>query len=142
MDIEIKYGPHCKDDAFYVREKVFMDEQGYTDEFDDIDDQAIHFALYKANQPIGCARAYVDPADGTRYIVGRVAVLPKFRKGGYGQLLVRECENAIREKGGHEVRLHAQEYVEGWYSAMGFERFGEVDYEDEGQPHIWMKKVL
>ena len=25
---------------------------------------------------------------------------------------------------------------------MGYTRFGEVDYEDEGQPHIWMEKTI
>lgn len=38
--------------------------------------------------------------------------------------------------------LHAQARLEGWYGLMGYTRFGEVDYEDEGQPHIWMEKTV
>ena len=71
MDIQLKTG--CFDDAALVRRVVFMDEQGYENEFDAIDEDqsCIHVTLYA--------------------------------KAGYTQI-------------------------------------APVDYEDEGQPHVWMAK--
>ena len=46
------------------------------------------------------------------------------------------------EAGATEMCLHAQARLESWYGLMGYTRFGEVDYEDEGQPHIWMEKTI
>ena len=119
-----------------------MEEQGYTDEFDDIDDTCIHIVLYKDGEPAGCARTFPEPAESTRWAVGRVAVLPEKREGGFGRMLVEECERAATEAGATEMCLHAQARLESWYGLMGYTRFGEVDYEDEGQPHIWMEKTI
>lgn len=46
MDIQLKTG--CFDDAALVRRVVFMDEQGYENEFDAIDEDqnCIHVTLY------------------------------------------------------------------------------------------------
>ena len=48
MDIQLKTG--CFDDAALVRRVVFMDEQGYENEFDAIDEDpnCIHVTLYGA----------------------------------------------------------------------------------------------
>ena len=64
------------------------------------------------------------------------------REGGFGRMLVEECERVAIEAGATEMCLHAQARLEGWYGLMGYTRFGEVDYEDEGQPHIWMEKTI
>ena len=57
-------------------------------------------------------------------------------------MLVEACEEAIGEQGAESIRLHAQARLEGWYASMGYARIGDVDYEDEGQPHVWMGKEL
>lgn len=141
-NVELKRGREAKEDAFEIRRRVFMEEQGYTDEFDDIDDTCIHIVLYKDGEPAGCARTFPEPAGSTRWAVGRVAVLPEKREGGFGRMLVEECERAAIEAGATEICLHAQARLESWYGLMGYTRFGEVDYEDEGQPHIWMEKTI
>lgn len=97
MDIQLKTG--CFDDAALVRRVVFMDEQGYENEFDQIDEASdcIHVTLYVDGQLAGCSRVFpealgrtadaeapVSPAcdldegvaAGETYIMGRVAVLP------------------------------------------------------------------
>lgn len=141
MAIELRVGDECKEDAFSIRTKVFMEEQGYEDEFDDVDDYAAHIVLYKDGVAAGCARTFPEEAGSNRWAVGRVAVLPEFREGGFGRLLVEECERVAIERGAQEMCLHAQARLEPWYGSMGYARFGEVDYEDEGQPHIWMEKT-
>lgn len=52
-NVELKRGQEVKEDAFEIRRRVFMEEQGYTDEFDDIDDTCIHIVLYKKRRACG-----------------------------------------------------------------------------------------
>lgn len=121
-NVELKRGQEVKEDAFEIRRRVFMEEQGYTDEFDDIDDTCIHIVLYKDGEPAGCARTFPEPAGSTRWAVGRVAVLPEKREGGFGRMLVEECEHAAIEAGATEMCLHAQARLESWYGLMGYTR--------------------
>ena len=54
----------------------------------------------------------------------------------------RARARAAREAGARLIKLHAQEYIRDLYAAEGYEQISEVDYEDEGQPHLWMAKRL
>lgn len=41
------------EDAAYIRKRVFVEEQGFSDEFDDTDTIAAHIVLYnEENKPI------------------------------------------------------------------------------------------
>ena len=163
MDIEIR--SDRRDDAFDVRRRVFMEEQGYTDEFDAIDDDArcIHVTLYVDGELVGCSRIFPEPLEcalapsspqspaspfdegvvpDAVYLLGRVAVLPEFRHRGLAGSIVQESERAAQAAGAQLIKLHAQEYVQGLYAKQGYERIAPVDYEDEGQPHVWMAKKL
>ena len=44
------------EDAKMIRQKVFVEEQGFENEFDDIDQRSLHLVVYQDNEPIGCAR--------------------------------------------------------------------------------------
>lgn len=90
-NIELKRGKDAKEDAFAIRRRVFMEEQGYEDEFDEVDDACIHIALYRDGQAVGCARTFPEQEGSTRWAIGRVAVLPEAREGGFGRMLVEEC---------------------------------------------------
>lgn len=87
MELRFEHGNF--DDARIVRTRVFMEEQGFQDEFDDIDDdpRTIHVTLYDANALVGCARTFPDPDrpdQPGRWVFGRLAVLPEARRGGFG----------------------------------------------------------
>ena len=161
MDIEIKTG--CFEDAARVRRAVFMDEQGYENEFDEIDEtpSCIHVTLYADGMVAGCARVFPEalehsvdteaPASPTcgfdegidsreTYIMGRVAVLPAFRRRGLASQVVAAADEAARDAGAKLIKLHAQEYVIPLYAGAGYTQIAPVDYEDEGQPHAWMAK--
>ena len=118
MDIQLKTG--CFDDAALVRRVVFMDEQGYENEFDAIDEDphCIHVPLY---------------VDG-------VAVLPAMRRRGLASAIVEASAACARDAGAKLIKLHAQEYVLPLYAKTGYTQIAPVDYEDEGQPHVWMAK--
>lgn len=74
MDIQLKTG--CFDDAALVRRVVFMDEQGYENEFDAIDEDpnCIHVTLYVDGELAGCSRVF--PEELERVADAGAPVLP------------------------------------------------------------------
>ena len=58
MSVEIKTGYF--EDAEHVRRVVFMEEQGYENEFDEIDEapSCIHVTIYVDGDVAGCARVF------------------------------------------------------------------------------------
>jgi len=120
-------------DAKYIREQVFIQEQGIApeDEWDDLDTTVLHFIVYDKEQPIATARLL------PQHSVGRVAVLVPYRKQGIGKILMQHIIEYAR---GHKLpylKLSAQTYVTAFYEALGFHVQGEV-YQDCGIPHIDM----
>lgn len=120
-------------DAKYIREQVFIQEQGIApeDEWDDFDAIAVHFMVYDKEQPIATARLL------PQHSVGRVAVLMPYRKQGIGKILMQHIIEYTRQHKLPYLKLSAQTYVTAFYEALGFKVQGEV-YEDCGIPHIDM----
>ena len=163
MSVEVKIGYF--EDAEHVRRVVFMEEQGYENEFDEIDEapSCIHVTIYVDGDVAGCARVFPEelehtadteaPASpacdfdegieaGETYIMGRVAVLPAYRRRGLASKVVAAADEAARDAGAKLIKLHAQEYVIPLYARAGYIQIAAVDYEDEGQPHAWMARRL
>lgn len=124
----------------YVREKVFVEEQGFKNEFDDIDDIAIHITAYENGKLLGCGRIY--PAeDPTTYHLGRLAILKEFRSKGYGAMLVAQLEYAAKQQGAFCSKLDAQEQAIPFYEKIGYVIDGEL-HMDEHVPHMAMMKII
>lgn len=163
MAIEIRTG--IREDAFEVRKRVFMDEQGYENEFDAIDEdpRCLHVTVYMDGELAGCSRVFPEPLERMLapdapqspaspfdegvsahrvYLLGRVAVLPEFRRRGLASKIINASDAAASKAGAQLIKLHAQEYVKELYAGQGYEQISPVDYEDEGQPHLWMAKRL
>ena len=129
------------EDAAFIRRSVFMEEQGFKDEFDDTDRISKHIVLYTDDdRPAAVCRYYPD-RDGKCYIVGRIAVLKEFRKRHYGQLILREAERQAGLEGALELSLAAQVQAAGFYEKSGFAAVGEV-FMEEHCPHIKMVKSI
>ena len=124
--------------AQMIREKVFVEEQGFENEFDDIDSSCLHLIVYKDEQPIGCARMFEQ--DGVM-ILGRIAVLKEARHEHIGSQILAILEKKASELGYHEVVLSAQIQAKEFYLKNGYQSFGEA-YLDETCPHIHMRKEL
>lgn len=133
------YDEKCKD-AMSVRINVFVDEQGFRDEFDNIDDIAKHIVVYDGELPIGTCRVFSD-IDDREYVLGRLAVIKEYRKQGIGAVLMRAAEDIVSKENGQGLKLHAQCRVKEFYNKLGYIEYGDVE-DDEGEPHIWMKKAL
>ena len=109
-----------------VRTAVFMEEQGYKNEFDELDAVSVH--LY--------------PAGEGKYILGRVAVRKDYRGQRLGSRLVTEMEDYLRREGAAEIELSAQLHAMKMYAALGYAEVPGSLHDDEGQPHMTMTKRL
>lgn len=139
MKFYIKLGLSHAEEAVSIRRAVFIEEQGFENEFDGIDDRAFHCVVFSDNVPAAAGRLYTD--DGIVYHIGRVAVRKEFRGRGLGKDVVSLLERYAKSLGGSEINLSAQTRARGFYEKMGYTAFGG-EYYDEFCPHIAMKKVL
>ncbi len=121
-----------------IREAVFVKEQGFHHEFDEIDDTALHVVVFADGVPAATGRLYQDDAG---WHIGRVAVIQQFRGQNLGALVVEALENAAKRNRAGKITLSAQVRVQGFYEKQGYTGFGEI-YLDEFCPHIAMEKQL
>lgn len=127
-------------EARYIRETVFLQEQGFEKEYDENDNVAKTIVIYDGDDAVGTCRLYWDDEVGCHH-VGRIAV-PKHRRGeGLGALIVTEAERVIKELGGKEVFISGQIQVADFYKKLGYTQYGEV-YMEENHPHVALKKIL
>lgn len=55
---------------------MFVKEQGFIEEFDEIDDVAKHMVMYEKDQPISTCRIYFNGKKQS-FVVRRIAVVEK-----------------------------------------------------------------
>lgn len=139
--MKIKIYEKLNDSARSIRTKVFVEEQGFQNEFDEIDGYAVHFVAFSEDDfPIGVCRVFGDN-ELNSFILGRLAVLKEYRGNGCGAELVREALRYVKKEGGKRLTLHAQCASRCFYEKLGFIGYGETEY-DEGCPHIKMYKTV
>ena len=125
-------------DPYRIRGTVFVEEQGFANEFDGTDKTARHLTLYADGKCAGCARLYVENGG---WHLGRVAVLREFRGMGLGAALVREAEREAVRLGAEKISLSAQVQAEDFYGKLGYRAVTGI-YLDEHCPHVGMEKKL
>ena len=134
----VRFELNKKEDCFYIREKVFVEEQGFHNEFDDIDHTCTHISLYVNNEVAGCARVFEEEG---KLIVGRIALLKEFRGQGLGTKILEYVHEYARNHNYKETHLHAQCRACKFYESLGYTSYGPIEY-DEHVEHIWMKKAI
>lgn len=127
-------------EAKKIREDVFVREQEFKEEFDDIDNNCTHLVMFDREIPVATARYFFDKSLNS-YVIGRIAVIKAYRGRGMGAEILTAAEREIVKKGGSSAVLHAQCRAAGFYEKQGYRSFGEIEYE-EYCPHYWMKKHL
>ncbi|AYF76025.1 GNAT family N-acetyltransferase [Nocardia yunnanensis] len=127
-------------DAYAVRMRVFVDEQGVPAEIelDELDAVADHFLARVDGKPAGAGRLVERDGVG---VLGRLAVLAETRGTGLGVALVRAIEERGRARGFDAVELHSQTHARGFYEKLGYRAYGEIEM-DAGIPHIWMRRTF
>ena len=136
----IKEYNHLPEEAIKIRTEVFVKEQGFVEEFDEIDGIAKHIVLYEKEQPISTCRIYFN-IEKQSFVIGRIAVAMEWRGKNIGTKIINIAEDYIKTDGGKSVMLSAQERVAEFYEKQGYKKLGKA-FLDEGCPHIWMKKNL
>ncbi|MBR2083019.1 MAG: GNAT family N-acetyltransferase [Elusimicrobiaceae bacterium] len=126
------------DDVVSLRTTVFMQEQGFKNEFDETDKTCVHVVLYDGDKPIATCRYF---HEGTIYHIGRVAVLKAYRGQNLGHKMMQRAEAEIKKDGGHSIELSAQLRVKDFYKKLGYQEEGNV-YLDEYCEHITMVKTI
>lgn len=148
MDIGFVFSDN-KEDAFEIRRRVFIDEQGFHDEFDEVDqnERTIHLTCYVDGELAGCARLFpsaIEPklaGEEGLWVLGRFAVLPEYRKYGLGTKLLQAAEEEAMRHGAVRTALHAQCRVIPFYEKSGYEAYGPIEFEEHVE-HQWMRKDL
>lgn len=120
-----------------IRTAVFMEEQSIPREIelDDRDAVCLHLLATFDGQPVGTARLDLE-RDGK---VGRVAVLPAFRRRGIGRALMQTLTD-LAALHGCAVWFHAQESAMPFYRSIGYQPEG-ARFEEAGIPHYRMVAV-
>lgn len=116
-----------------IREKVFIEEQKVVPEleWDGMDQEAIHFLVFKDEKAIGCARAFVIEY---RMQLGRMAVLKEYRGQGIGTALIEKALTTAKLNQLSAIYISAQYHAIDFYKKFGFEVASDI-YLDAEIPH-------
>ncbi len=138
VEIRLAENDRERADAFAVRHRVFVEEQGVDEdlEYDEHDAEATHFVAYDDGEPIGRpdfgrSRASVAKSNESR---------SSSRAGeGIGRALMETLEDEAESRGLSSFILHSQTRVAEFYRRLGYERCGP-EFEEAGIPHVEMQK--
>jgi isoleucyl-tRNA synthetase len=128
------------EDAWIVRKKVFIEEQGVSveDEMDkyDFDADELHYVVYREEKPIAVMRVWLKENSLN---LQRFSVLKEFRRRGIASDLLRiVIGDAFSLSNVKEIEFHAQAYLKDFYRKFGFETVGE-EFEEVGIKHVEMR---
>ncbi|HTS52647.1 MAG TPA: GNAT family N-acetyltransferase [Burkholderiales bacterium] len=121
-----------------IRSAVFVDEQRVPPEleWDGLDQSCLHVLAEDSHgTPIGTGRLLPDGH------IGRMAVLPAWRRSGVGGAMLSELLRFALAQGLTEVVLNAQAHALGFYARYGFVPEGDA-FLDAGIEHRRMRRNL
>lgn len=113
--------------AYYVRIQAMAKKHHITlrQEFDEHDAPDTKYIVITDHDfPIATARMY--PLDGKRMMIGRVVVLPEYRRQGIGTMVVSECEVWAEELGYSKTVVESRDNKIAFYEQMLYEACGET----------------
>jgi predicted GNAT family N-acyltransferase len=141
FDVNIVTTSREREDAFSVRRKVFVEEQGVplSLELDELDETADHFVVYTENAPIGAGR--IRESDSGIGKVERVCILPEYRGKHLGKLIMQALEDHAASKGFEKIVLNAQSYAIPFYEKIGYV-ITSPEFMDADIPHRTMEKTI
>lgn len=140
MNVKVAENLKERNDAFFVRTTVFIDEQNVPpeEEIDQFEDEATHFVMYRNGIPVGAGRFRVIDGSGK---VERICVLKESRKKGSGKAIMNAIESFATNQGIHKLKLNAQTHAIPFYSLLGYEVVSD-EFMDAGIPHKTMIKHI
>jgi ElaA protein len=127
-------------DALKLRSTVFVIEQNciYQD-MDDKDKKALHLLGYNGDQMVAYSRLLGPGLSYKEASIGRVVVDKEQRGKSSGRdLMQKAIEETFSVFKTNEIVISAQQYLEKFYTELGFIKEGEMYLEDD-IPHIKMR---
>jgi len=120
-----------------VRGIVFIEEQqvDWEGEIDEFEKSATHFLGEVDGQPVAAGRLRFFDDEWVK--VERIAVRSRWRGRGFAKEIVAFMLAHARDKGAKKFKMHAQVYLDDFYSEFGFRREGAV-FDECGIDHILM----
>jgi len=120
-----------------VRGIVFIEEQGvdWEGEIDEFEDDSLHVLGEVDGQPVAAGRLREVAGGWTK--LERIAVRPRWRGRGIARQIVRFLLAEAERRGARRLKMHAQVYLEDFYSEFGFRREGGI-FDECGIDHILM----
>ena len=120
-----------------IRTRVFIEEQQVPAEleWDEFDEQSIHFLALDDNKAIATARLKPDGQ------IGRMAVIKEYRNKGIGKKLLSTVLLQAKNDGYNMVYLHAQNKAINFYKKFNFITNGS-EFIDAGIMHKAMYKLI
>ncbi|ACB34140.1 thioesterase superfamily protein [Leptothrix cholodnii SP-6] len=141
LDVRVGSWAELGGRAQTIRTEVFVHEQRIPAEleWDAADATCVHaLAVNRLGMPLATGRL-LEPSPGVGRI-GRMAVRASMRGGHVGRAVLDALLAAARERGFHEVVLHAQQSAVGFYLRVGFVPRGEA-FEEAGILHQEMVRA-
>lgn len=141
IEVKIARSDIERDDAFYVRTKVFVEEQGVpiSLEIDEFDKSAKHFIVYDDERPIGAGR--IRETDAGIAKVERICILQEYRGQHLGVLIMNAIEKNAISDGMTKIKLNAQSYAIPFYEKLGY-MVNSPEFMDADIPHRAMVKEI
>lgn len=107
--------------AYYVRIQAMARQYHITlrQEFDEHDGpDTDYIVLLDEEFPVATCRMY--ELDSSSVMIGRVVVLPEYRKRGLGSRVIREAEQWVREQGYRKIVLESRDAAVDFYKKLGY----------------------
>ena len=108
--------------AYYVRIQGMARQHDITlrREFDEHDTPETNYIVVTDDGfPVATARMY--PIDDKRVMIGRVVVLPEYRRKGIGTMVVHACEEWAKELSFSRAVVESRDNKTAFYEEMGYE---------------------
>ncbi|CAH0344516.1 GNAT family N-acetyltransferase [Bacillus sp. CECT 9360] len=141
MNVIIAKTEQERKDAYFVRTKVFIDEQHVParEEIDQYEQDATHFVLYDdMHYPIGAGRFRMLDGIGK---VERICVISSSRQKGAGVLIMKAIEEFAISTDIKKLKLNAQTHAIPFYESLGYLTVSD-EFLDAGIPHKMMIKEI
>ena len=125
-----------------IRHAVFAAEQGvHADPMSEESDITAMHAVAFNRMGVAVASGRLLSAGPGVAQIGRMATVGVLRGAGVGAAVLQALLQAARQRGDHEVLLHAQTGAVGFYRRAGFVEQGAV-FDEAGVPHQTMRRAL
>lgn len=141
MEVKIATTQEEQEQAFLIRQQVFVDEQGVPLELemDGLDVEAIHFICIFEGKVVGASRLrFLNDAGKLE----RICVLKGYRGKSLGKELISIMEKMILEHGYSKATLNSQVSAKDFYVRLGYKIASSSEFYDAGILHVTMEKDL